>query len=161
MELDEARHTAGFLQGLVDFNKSYSLTLSSTENAVIYEATIVLCDRLTELEAQLNTKSNKETKHRYGEYSHVLLTDEQYQRVQEKTGDVKKWITILDEGIELKKYKYNSHYLAILKWFKKDSPELTEKKRSTLIPLTPLTEMEKAESAQQAAELANKYLGTA
>ena len=52
MDLKEARHTAGFLQGLVDLKKSYSLTLSSTENAAIYEATIVLCDRLTELEAQ-------------------------------------------------------------------------------------------------------------
>ena len=52
MDLKEARHTAGFLQALVDMKKSYSLILSSAENAVVYEATIVLCDRLTELEAR-------------------------------------------------------------------------------------------------------------
>lgn len=104
-------------------------------------------------------KKRIDKKKKYGEYSHVLLTDEEHKKIQEKTGDVKKWIKILDEGIHLKAYKYSSHYLAILKWFKKDKPETTGKKISTLIPLTPLTEKEQAESAQQAAELANKYLG--
>jgi len=114
--------------------------------------------KLLESNSRLD-KNRLDKKKKYGEYSHVLLTDEEHKKIQEKTGDVKKWIKILDEGIHLKAYKYSSHYLAILKWFKKDKSEPTGKKRSTLIPLEPLTETEKTESAQQAAELANKYLG--
>ena len=103
-------------------------------------------------------ENTKEEKHRYGEYAHVLLTDEQHRKIQEKTGDVKMWIKQLDEGIEIHKYKYNNHYLVILKWFKKDKPETPGKKKSTLIPLEPLTEKESVESARQAAELAKKYV---
>ena len=70
----------------------------------------------------------KKKKHKYGEYSHVLLTDTEYQKIQTKTGNADKWIKILDEGIELKGYKYRSHYLAVLKWYKKDEPVSPKKK---------------------------------
>ncbi len=73
-------------------------------------------------------KNTKEEKHKYGEYSHVLLTDTQYEKIQTKTGNADKWIQILDEGIELKGYKYRSHYLAVLKWHKKDEPVSPKKK---------------------------------
>lgn len=57
-------------------------------------------------------------KHKYGEYSHVLLTDIQKQKLEDKLGitGAQNAIKELDEGIEMKGYKYKSHYLAILKW---------------------------------------------
>ena len=74
-----------------------------------------------EKDNEKDNEEEKEKKHKYGEYSHVLLTDTEYQKIQEKTGDVKEWIKTLDEGIETYKYKYNNHYLVILKWFRKDN----------------------------------------
>ena len=53
-------------------------------------------------------------KHKYGEYKHILLSDEEYQKLEDK--DLLSWITKMDEAIEMKGYKYKSHYLAILKW---------------------------------------------
>lgn len=65
----------------------------------------------------------KEVKHKYGEYKHVLLTDDQKEKLKEKFGNKKAQDLVkeLDEGIELKGYKYKNHYLAILKWAKKPS----------------------------------------
>lgn len=60
----------------------------------------------------------KETKHTYGEYKHVRLTDKEYNKLCQDFGDVKteKAITYLDEYIEMKGYKAKSHYLCIRKW---------------------------------------------
>ena len=66
------------------------------------------------------TQQKKLIKHKYGEYKNVLLTDTEYENLKEKLRDREKWITEVDEGIELKGYTYKSHYLAILKWAKKD-----------------------------------------
>ncbi|MDH4127679.1 MAG: DUF4373 domain-containing protein [Spirochaetota bacterium] len=64
-------------------------------------------------------KQKKPIKHRYGEYKNVLLSDDEYTKLKQCL-DVVKMIKKLDEGIELKGYKYKSHYLAILKWNKDD-----------------------------------------
>ena len=60
---------------------------------------------------------NKE-KHKYGEYAHVLLADEELDKLNEEYGEVQtqKAITYLDEYIEMKGAKYKSHYLALRKW---------------------------------------------
>ena len=60
----------------------------------------------------------KETKHRYGEYKKVLLTDEELEKLNKEFGEEKtqKAITYLDEYIEMKGAKYKSHYLAMRKW---------------------------------------------
>lgn len=66
----------------------------------------------------------KDKKKKYGEYQHVLLKDSEYEKLKEKfpktyEGKIKE----MDEAIELKGYKYKSHYLAILKWAKEDKAE--------------------------------------
>ena len=58
----------------------------------------------------------KASKHKYGEYKHVLLKDEELQKLQKDFGNWKELITYLDEYIEMKGYKAKSHYLAIRKW---------------------------------------------
>ena len=60
----------------------------------------------------------EKTKHKKGEYGHVLLTEEQEKKLNEEYGvfltlDA---ITFLDEYIEMKGYKAKNHYLAIKKW---------------------------------------------
>ena len=56
-------------------------------------------------------------KHKYGKYKNVLLTDEEIKQLREKLPkDWEKWIETFSEGLELKGYKYNNHYLAILQW---------------------------------------------
>lgn len=61
-------------------------------------------------------------KHKYGEYKNVLLKDSELKKLKEKYTDWESKIKSMDEGIELKGYKYKSHYLAILKWAKNETP---------------------------------------
>ncbi len=68
---------------------------------------------------KINT-NNKPIKKKYGEYKNILLTDEEYEKLKTKTDNREEWIKTLDEGIELKGYKYKSHYLAILKWYARE-----------------------------------------
>jgi len=62
-------------------------------------------------------------KKRFGEYRHVLLTMPQYESLLKKWGKKKleHMIKVLDEGIEMKGYKYKNHNLAIQNWAKKEA----------------------------------------
>ena len=66
--------------------------------------------------AHTSVTPTKEPKHKYGEYKHVLLTDTQLSKLQAEYSNYEDLITFLDEGIEMKGYKYKNHYLAIRKW---------------------------------------------
>lgn len=61
---------------------------------------------------------NKEEKHKYGEYGNVLLTDKELSKLKTDYGEdlALKAIKYLDEYIEMKGYKAQSHNLAIRKW---------------------------------------------
>lgn len=66
----------------------------------------------------------KPPKHKYGEFKNVLLTDDEVAKLMEKFPvDWSQRIENLSEGIARKGYKYQSHYLAILNWAKKDKPK--------------------------------------
>ena len=64
------------------------------------------------------TPAPKPKKRKFGEYSHVLLTEDQRTKLIEEYGETvtAKAITFLDEYIEMKGYKAKNHYLAIKKW---------------------------------------------
>lgn len=58
-----------------------------------------------------------QSKHKYGEYSHVLLTDKEHTHLLELYGDsLDEHIKILDEYIETSGKKYKNHSLVIQKW---------------------------------------------
>jgi len=64
-------------------------------------------------------KEPEEPKREHGEYKHVLLTDTEYEKLAKDFGsDMRdKAIVFLDEYMEeKKKYKSQSHYLAIRRW---------------------------------------------
>ena len=74
----------------------------------------------------------KPTKHKYGTYKNVLLTDEEVEKLKEKfpVGWVQR-IENLSEGMERKGYKYKSHYLAILNWAKRDEAKRNKQGKSS------------------------------
>lgn len=61
-------------------------------------------------------KKENNIKHIYGEYKHILLTDDELNKLKEQYSNWEELIAYLDEAIEMKGYKYKSHYLAIKKW---------------------------------------------
>lgn len=91
-------------------------------------------DKELDIDLDINNKSTPTaTKHKYGEHKNVLLTDEEYSKLQEKFPyDYEDKINTLSEGLALKGYKYKSHYLAVLKWAKNEktksnnTPQTTE-----------------------------------
>lgn len=64
------------------------------------------------------SKSKKPSKHKFGAYKNVLLTEEELAKLEEAydLNLTQEAITFLDEYIEMKGYKAKSHYLAIRKW---------------------------------------------
>lgn len=65
-------------------------------------------------ENSINNISTK--KHKYGEYKHVLLTDDDLKYLKNKYTNYEELIKYLDEYIEMKGYKAKNHKLAIEKW---------------------------------------------
>jgi len=61
---------------------------------------------------------DKEPKHKYGEYSHVMLTDKERDRLMDEFGEQETLAAIkfLDEYIEEKGYKSKNHNLALRRW---------------------------------------------
>lgn len=86
------------------------------------DVTKVLRDCNVEKEREIDKEKDKESKrapkHKYGEYQHVLLTEEEYERLEKDLGKDKRdaCIKFLDEYIEMKGYKAKSHNLCIRKW---------------------------------------------
>lgn len=98
-----------------------------------------------ELEEEKDLKSNKESiakpktprapltpkKNKFGEYGHILLTENELEKLQTTYTNTDELIKHLDEYIEMKGTKYKSHYLAILKWVVNAVEEQKTKSRST------------------------------
>ena len=64
------------------------------------------------------TKATKPVKHKHGEYKHVLLTDDEEEKLIDEYGiDLTfKAITFLDEYIEETGYKRKNHFLCVKRW---------------------------------------------
>ena len=76
-----------------------------------------------ELEKDKDNKSGKPTKptkHKYGEFKNVLLTDEELEKLKSEFPDWLDRIERLSEYIEQKGNKYKNHYVTIRVWARKD-----------------------------------------
>jgi hypothetical protein len=74
---------------------------------------------------------NKSTKHKYGAYKNVLLTDEDMDKLQEEfPADWSDRVERLSEYIASTGKKYKSHYATILNWSRKEIKEPTYKKQA-------------------------------
>lgn len=76
-------------------------------------------------------KPAKSTKHKYGEYKNVLLTDEELSKLKERFSDYEIRIDRLSEYIASKGTKYKSHYATILSWARREKESNKEKKPAT------------------------------
>lgn len=65
----------------------------------------------------------KPTKHKYGEYKNVLLSDEELEKLKAEIPNVKEYIERLSSYIASKGTKYKSHYATIRNWYRKDEAE--------------------------------------
>lgn len=114
-------------------------------------------------------KTTKSTKHKYGSYNNVLLTEDEYQKLV-SIADGEQAIQYMSEYLEMKGVKYKSHYLAIKKWVfdairekkqnngfikqKKQTPEWHDKYRKELDEK--LKEREANASQEETVELAKE-----
>ena len=136
-DIDNIKITLNYLtmQGLIEENNNEYLLLEASNNigSEGQSAERVRLFREREKEKMLqcngcvtpvlqnsisisNSKSISKEKHKYGEYQHVLLTDEELNKLKETYSNWEELITYLDEYIEMKGYKAKSHYLCIRKW---------------------------------------------
>ena len=66
-------------------------------------------------------KKNKPVKHKYGEYSNVLLTDDELQKLKTEYSDYEERIERLSSYVASTGKKYKSHYATIRNWARKDA----------------------------------------
>jgi hypothetical protein len=69
-------------------------------------------------EYEIEKEKEKKEKHKYGEYAHVLLTNDEKAKLDSEFGidETAAAIKYLDEYIEMKGTSYKSHYMALRKW---------------------------------------------
>jgi predicted phage replisome organizer len=75
------------------------------------------------IDKEVDKNKKKEPKHKHGEYKNILLSDIEYKKLSDDWGkeELERMIVLIDEGIELKGYKYKNHNLAIRKWKAKEA----------------------------------------
>ena len=113
-----------------------------TSRVTLGDAVDIDIDKDIELDKEKelsNTTPTAPKKHKSGEHNNVLLTDEEYAKLQDRfPSNYEDKINALSEGLALKGYKYKSHYLAILKWAKNDeqkAPQQTAKSSNPFLDL--------------------------
>ena len=114
-------------------------------------------ERVKEKEELINIyapeKSEKPKKHKYGNFQHVFLTDDDYQRLAADFNDLPERIQRLDDYLENNPSKhYANHNLTIRNWAKKDSSQTPKEipKEKTFRDLR--IEMENQEREQDASQ---------
>jgi len=69
------------------------------------------------------TSPPKPSKHKYGEYKNVLLTDEELEKLKDEYIDIEERIENLSAYIASTGKKYKSHYATIRNWARKDAKQ--------------------------------------
>lgn len=69
-------------------------------------------------------KKDKPTKHKYGEYKNVLLTDEELEKLQKEYPDYQERIERLSSYVASTGKSYKSHYATIRNWARNDKKKV-------------------------------------
>ena len=80
----------------------------------------------------MSDKPTKPSKHKYGEFNNVLLTDAELDKLKAEFPDWQDRIERLSEYIEYKGAKYKSHYVAIRVWARKDKVKNNPQLKGTM-----------------------------
>ena len=73
----------------------------------------------------------KATKHKYGEYNNVLLTDEELDKLKTEYSDLEERIERLSSYVASTGKKYKSHYATIRNWARKDTEQIKQTTTTT------------------------------
>ena len=68
-----------------------------------------------------SSKPKKPTKHKYGEYTNVLLTDEELEKLKTEYPDWQERIERISSYVASTGKSYKSHYATIRNWARKDA----------------------------------------
>ena len=115
----QRRFKANQKQKLLENNVTVTHGVTLKDNAEYRDKSIEIRDKSIDIEKEKDSvfDKQKQTKHKYGEYHHVLLDDNQYEHLKELYGeDLEGHIKILDEYLETSGKKYKNHSLVIQKW---------------------------------------------
>lgn len=81
-----------------------------------------------ELELELKKEREKEsTRHKHGEYKNVLLTDEEYQKLQDEYPNTDEMIENLSHYLKSTGKSYKSHYATIRNWQRREQAKPRDK----------------------------------
>lgn len=83
-------------------------------------------------ESEPPSKPQKPTKHKYGEYNNVLLTDEELEKLKDEYIDWEERIERLSSYVASTGKKYKSHYATIRNWARKDQTQQKEQQKGRL-----------------------------
>lgn len=115
----QRRFKANQKQKLLENNVTVTHGVTLKDNAEYRDKSIEIRDKSIDIDKEKDSVLDKpkQTKHKYGEYHHVLLDDNQYEHLKELYGDdLEGHIKILDEYLETSGKKYKNHSLVIQKW---------------------------------------------
>ncbi len=111
------------------------LAIPSTELAI---PSTELAEQSTKVSRTATQQKKKETiqkklyKRKYGEFQNVLLTDEEYQKLQDRfKATIIEKIENLSTGIASRGYKYKSHYATLLNWERLEAKRQKEQGNGT------------------------------
>ena len=85
-------------------------------------------------ETEEEKKNNKPTKHKYGEYNNVLLTDEELDKLKSEYSDWQERIERLSSYVASTGKSYKSHYATIRNWARKDGQTQKQGGRKEMVP---------------------------
>lgn len=100
-------------------NKDIIYTSSKEEDSI--------SDTAEDATPKQKPKKEKPTKHKYGEYNNVLLTDEELDKLKTKFTDWQDRIERLSEYMASTGKIYKSHYVTILAWSRRDKEQKSVK----------------------------------
>lgn len=115
----QRRFKANQKQKLLENNVTVTHGVTLKDNAEYRDKSIEIRDKSIDIDKEKDSvfDKQKQTKHKYGEYHHVLLDDNQYEHLKDLYGDdLEGHIKILDEYLETSGKKYKNHSLVIQKW---------------------------------------------
>lgn len=80
------------------------------------------------------SKRNIKTRHKYGQYQNVLLSDDQLEMLKREFPDTwQEWIEKLSEGIEMHGYSYKNHLTAIRSWARRETKKKSNATKGVII----------------------------
>ena len=78
-------------------------------------------DNISISDSSSSSFNKNERKNKYGEHGNVILTDEEYEKLQQRFPDYEKRIENLSAYMASKGKKYKSHYATIMNWANMDN----------------------------------------